>query len=233
MLASSRNHYHVVRAIAICREAGTLRRMPTRSQPPARLHGENPQVRGANKVLPADRAAGQPWLVLLYRIQSEPTRLRAAVWRRLKTLGAIYLQSGTAALPYDAASERALRRLQLEILQMSGSSILFRCEVLSGETEAIDAFNTARSDEYDEIINKCQGFLRQIEQEHVAEHFTFAELEENEVDLVKLQKWLSKIRVRDVFGAPGRQEADQLLAECEAALERYADRVYALDADAN
>jgi hypothetical protein len=207
--------------------------MPTRSQPSARLHGENPPVRGANKVLPADREAGQPWLVLIYRIQSEPTRLRAAVWRRLKTLGAIYLQAGTAAMPYDAASERSLRRLQQEILQMSGSSILFRCAVLSGETEAIEAFNAARSDEYDEIINKCQGFLRQIEQEHVAEHFTFAELEENEVDLVKLQKWLSKICVRDVFGVPGRQQAEQLLAECEAALERYADRVYALDADAN
>jgi hypothetical protein len=171
--------------------------------------------------------------VLVYRIRSEPTRLRAAVWRRLKTLGAIYLQAGTAAMPYDAASERALRRLHMEILNMSGTSILFRCQALSGETEAIDAFNTARSDEYDEIIHKCQGFLRQIEQEHIAEHFSFAELEENEVDLVKLQKWLSKIRVRDTFGAPGRQRAEQLLAECAAALEHYADRVYTLDADAN
>lgn len=207
--------------------------MPTSSQPPARMPGENPQVLGAHEVLPADSAAGQTWLVLVYRIQSEPTRLRAAVWRRLKTLGAIYLQAGTAAMPYDAASERALSRLHLEILNMSGSSILFRCKALSGETEAIDAFNTARSDEYDEIINKCQGFLRQIEQEHVAKHFTFAELEENEVDLVKLQKWLSKIRVRDVFGAPGREQAEQLLAECAAAIEHYADRVYALDADAN
>ena len=136
-------------------------------------------------------------------------------------------------MPYDTASERTLRRLHLEILNMSGSSILFRCQALSGETEAIDAFNTARSDEYDEIINKCEGFLRQIEREHAAEHFTFAELEENEVDLVKLQKWLSKIRVRDVFGAPGRQRAEQLLVECATALEHYADRVYALDADAN
>ena len=163
---------------------------------------QNPQVQNAEEVLPAD-SARQTWLVLVYRIQSEPTRLRAAVWRRLKTLGAIYLQAGTATMPYDAASERALRRLHQEILNMSGTSILFRCQALSGETEAIGAFNTARSDEYDEIINKCQGFLRQIEQEHVAEHFSFAELEENEVDLVKLQKWLAKIRVRDVFGAPG------------------------------
>lgn len=196
------------------------------------MSGENPQVPEADKKLPAVVASVRSWLVLVYRIQSEPTRLRAAVWRRLKALGAIYLQAGTVAMPYDASSEHALRKLHAEILTMSGSSILFRCDALAGETDAIDAFDAARSDEYDEIIDKCQDFLRQIEREHVAEHFTFAELEENEVDLVKLQKWLSKIRGRDVFGARGRDAAERLMKECAEALERYADRVYVLDADA-
>lgn len=205
--------------------------MPTKRQQDARLSGENPEVLEADHELPAQSAPGHSWLILVYRLQSEPTRLRAAVWRRLKSLGAIYLQAGTVALPYDAASERAMRRLHLDIRNMPGSSILFRCEVLVGEQDAINAFKAARGEEYDEIIDKCQDFLRQIEREHVAEHFTFAELEENEVDLVKLQQWLSKIRARDVLGALGRQSAEQLVKQCEEALERYADRVYALDAD--
>ncbi|WP_279580643.1 hypothetical protein [Fodinicola feengrottensis] len=33
------------------------------------------------------------WLLLVYKVPSEPTRLRATVWRRLKGMGAIYLQS--------------------------------------------------------------------------------------------------------------------------------------------
>jgi hypothetical protein len=144
----------------------------------------------------------------VYRIQSEPTRLRSAVWRRLKTLGAIYLQSGTAALPYSAPSERALRRLQQDIRNMSGASLLLRCEALAGETDAIDAFNAARADEYSEVIDSARSFFRQIEQEHRAAHFTFAELEENEVDLAKLQRWLSTVRARDVLGAQaGRQQS--------------------------
>jgi hypothetical protein len=116
---------------------------------------------------------------------------------------------------------------------MSGSSILFRCETLAGEAGLIDAFNAARADEYDEVVRKCRAFVSQMEREHESGHFTFAELEENEVDLVKLQNWLSKICARDAFGAPGRETAQQLVKECEEALELYADRVYALDAEGN
>ena len=38
------------------------------------------------------------WLVLIYRVPPEPTRLRSTVWRRIKSLGAIYLQNSAAAL---------------------------------------------------------------------------------------------------------------------------------------
>ncbi len=38
-------------------------------------------------------AESQSWLLFIYKIPSEPSRLRATVWRRLKGLGAIYLQN--------------------------------------------------------------------------------------------------------------------------------------------
>ena len=46
------------------------------------------------------------WLLLVYRIPSEPTRLRAGVWRKIKGLGAIYVQNSAAALPASPAGER-------------------------------------------------------------------------------------------------------------------------------
>ena len=52
------------------------------------------------------------WLVLIYRVPPVPTRLRSTVWRRIKSLGAIYLQNSAAALPASVATERALRRNQ-------------------------------------------------------------------------------------------------------------------------
>jgi cob(I)alamin adenosyltransferase len=183
--------------------------------------------------VPAAPRSGNGWLVLVYRVPSEPTRLRATVWRRLKGLGAIYLQNSAAALPASTAAERALRRLRHEILEMSGSAVLMSCSVLAGESEVLAAYQAARDDEYEEIVDRCQDFLAGIEKEFVAEHFSFAELEENEVDHVKLVNWLAKVRERDVFAAPGGKPAGAALARCEQALERYATRVYAEVPDAN
>ena len=174
---------------------------------------------------------GDGWLLLVYRVPSEPTRLRSTVWRRLKSLGAIYLQNSAAALPASVTAERALRRLRSEILDMAGTAVLLSCTVLAGEQEIRAQFQAARDDEYEEIVDKCQDFLAQLKKEYDANHFTYAELEENEVDLVKLQNWFARVRDRDVFGAEGRQAAEKWLADCEQALEGYAARVYAEEAD--
>ena len=173
------------------------------------------------------------WLLLIYKVPSEPTRLRATVWRRLKSMGAVYVQNAAAALPASPAGERALRKLRHEITEMNGSAVLFRSRALVGETDVLAAFRAARDDEYEEIVDRCQDFLAQVEKEHVAGHFTFAELEENEVDLAKLQSWFAKVSERDVFGAPGRQSVVDALAKCETALEGYASRVYQEESEAH
>jgi len=184
-------------------------------------------------VTEGDHTATEQWLVLIYRVPSEPSRLRSAVWRRLKSLGAIYLQNSAAALPASVGAERALRKLRSEILAMPGSAVLLSCQVLAGAADVHGAFQTARDDEYEEIVDRCEDFLAQVRKEHVARHFTFAELEENEVDLVKLQKWFARVRQRDVFGASGRPAAEKALAECEQSLEGYAARVYEEEPDSH
>jgi Protein ChrB, N-terminal len=175
--------------------------------------------------------ADRGWLVLIYRVPSEPSRLRSAVWRRLKSLGAIYLQNSAAALPAGPSAERALRKLRSQILDMQGTAVLLSCAVLAGETEVRAAFEAARDDEYEEIVDRCEDFLAQVRKEYVADHFTYAELEENEVDLVKLRNWFARIRQRDVFGAGGRPAAEKALEACQASLDDYAARVYAAEED--
>lgn len=186
-------------------------------------------------------AAGEPagpvppnpdhWLLLIYRIPSEPSRLRAAVWRRLKSLGAVYVQNSVAALPSGDAAERALRRLRREILEMDGSAVLMSCSALVGGQDVLALFQAARDSEYEEILDKCQDFHAGLEKEYVAEHFTYGELEENEVELVKLTNWYGKVLARDVFGAPTRVAAHEALQECAQALEAYAARVYLEEGD--
>jgi hypothetical protein len=180
-------------------------------------------------------AAGEPtgsgWLLLIYRVPPEPTRLRSTVWRRIKSLGAIYLQNSVAALPASPANERSLRKLRREILDMSGTAILLSAAALAGDGEVRASFLAARNDEYEEIVDKCEDFLRQVQKEYDENHFTYAELEENEEDLVKLKNWFAKIVARDAFGADGRPATERALESCEQSLEAYAARVYAEEAE--
>ena len=128
-------------------------------------------------------------------------------------------------------AERALRKLRSEILDMSGTAALLSCTVLAGEQEILAQFQAARDDEYEEIVDKCEDFLRQVQKEYDANHFTYAELEENEVDLVKLRNWFAKVAERDAFGASGRAAAERALEACEQSLEGYAARVFAEEAE--
>src|SRR5215218_9109418 len=60
------------------------------------------------------------WLILVYQLPREPSRHRVAVWRKLRTLGALYLQDGVAALPEDAVTREQLEWLQLRIKEAGG-----------------------------------------------------------------------------------------------------------------
>jgi hypothetical protein len=139
----------------------------------------------------AHASPARPWHVLVYRIPSEPTRLRATVWRRLKGLGAVYLQNSVAALPASANSERALRKLRHEISEMSGTAVLMLSTVLVGESTVMGVYQAARSEEYEEILDRCRDFLAGLEKEYAASHFTGVELGHRD-------------RLREVHKAAGR-----------------------------
>src|SRR5271165_7188782 len=112
------------------------------------LSGDNVRVTDHAET-DSETSAGPGWLLLIYRVPPEPTRLRSTVWRRIKSLGAIYLQNSVAALPASPASERSLRKLRREILDMSGTAILLLATALAGDAEVRAAFMTARNDEYE------------------------------------------------------------------------------------
>jgi len=126
------------------------------------------------------------WFVLVYKLPAEPTRLRASVWRKLKAAGAVYLQNGVAALPEDAAGERAMRGAAQEVREFGGTAHLLRGEAVGDEAALVGAFGEARDAEYAEVLSKCRDFHAELEKERVAGKFSFAELEENEEDLDKL-----------------------------------------------
>jgi len=164
--------------------------------------------------------------MLVYKVPVDPARIRATVWRRLRALGAVYLQDGIAALPASSQAERALRALQREISGFGGIGYLMGCEVIAGQVEIVATYNRARDDEYVEIIGRCRDFEAEIESEIASQHLTYAELEENDEDLVKLKAWLAKVQERDQLGAREAPRTIEAVARCEVALEGFAAQVY-------
>ena len=189
------------------------------------------QLTEAAETAPAIKEAKNlTWLILVYRVPSEPTRLRGAVWRKLRNLGAVYMQNSAAAIPRTVQTERTMRALRKEILEsMSGKAFLISSASVASDADLREMFNEARNDEYEEILDKCKDFHAGIEKEIREEHYTYGELEENEEDLNKLRGWYEKVKTRDVLGASKAQAVADALSECADKLEAFASQVYEAD----
>jgi len=170
----------------------------------------------------------QSWLLLTYKVPPEPAKKRIALWRRLKGMGAVYLQNGVCLLPKTDDHTRRLKMIENEIAEMAGESVLLETVALdkSQEDKVVARFKADRDEEYAEFLGKCKDFEDEIAKETAINHFTYAELEENDEDLKKLQSWFDKIRKLDFYGATLAVDAQQRLQNCEALLDTYAQRVF-------
>ncbi len=123
---------------------------------------------------------------------------------------------------------RQPRLLISHVPEMSGESVILETVALdrAQEDKVLARFKADRDEQYEEFHDKCKDFEAEIAKETAANHFTYAELEENDVDLKKLQSWLEKIRKLDFYGAPLAGDAQKRLQACEALLESYAQRVF-------
>ncbi|TPE53772.1 Chromate resistance protein ChrB [Amaricoccus solimangrovi] len=168
------------------------------------------------------------WLLLVYKVPSEPTSRRVSLWRRLKGLGAVYLQSGVCLLPATDDHLRRLKIIENEIGEIRGECILLRTHGLDAAQHAkvVERFKADRDDEYREFLGKCEAFQREIEKEIRIAKFTYAELEEEDAEFRKLENWLEKIRKLDFHGADLGALAGERLARSKAMLDDYARRVF-------
>ena len=170
----------------------------------------------------------QAWLLLTYKVPAEPAAKRIALWRRLKGMGAVYLQNGVCLLPQTDDHVRRLKMLENDVAEMGGEAVILETVALdrAQQDKVLARFKADRDDAYRELIDKCDDFEAEIAKETAAEHFTYNELEENDVELKKLQGWFDKIRKLDFYGGELAGEAEARLKTCETLLEAYARRVF-------
>jgi len=171
------------------------------------------------------------WLLLAYKVPQEPSRTRVGIWRAVKSLGAVYLQASVCVLPNSVEHQRQLKILQNKIVEAGGAADVLETGAMDREQEAsiIQRFRQDREAEYQEFLGKCDDYLGELKRETQTRHFTFAELQENDEDLKKLNGWLGKIRALDFYGTPIAADAKRRLQDCTKALEVFAARVFEIE----
>lgn len=167
------------------------------------------------------------WIFFSHRLPPKPSKIRVHVWRQLKKIGAVNYQS-VWVIPHLKTLIPDLEALASQIESYGGGSLLIEGKPINkGEEERIlKAFLEASTEEYQEIANKCDDFLKEIASEIARKNFIFAEVEENEEDLDKLKKWFKKVEDRHPVKNPLRKLAADKLRLCEKALEDFSLRVY-------
>src|SRR5438128_2283081 len=70
------------------------------------------------------------WFLCSYRLPREPSRLRLAVWRRLKRVGAVMVHDGLWVLPGDAKTREDFEWLAEEIEERGGTVMLWQARSL-------------------------------------------------------------------------------------------------------
>lgn len=175
---------------------------------PSRAGGKISEVSGAGE--------RTRWLILVYRLPREPSRPRVAAWRKLKTLGAVYLQDGAAALPEDAVTREQLQWLQLNIREAGGEATLWEAspDTLAEEKKLRENFRSSREEAYRFIVAEAERIRRKAalggEEEALLK------------DLGKLEKEFRAERRRDYFRSPLRKGASAALKAARQAVREGA-----------
>ena len=120
------------------------------------------------------------WVLLVYKIPSEPTSSRALVWRKLKRLGALLLHDAVWVLPATPWTREQFQWLTVEIGELGGEVYLWESHLLlNGQSDALaQQFQTRVDAVYQEILD---------------------EVEQEEADLVALSRKYQQVRAQDYF----------------------------------
>ena len=173
--------------------------------------------------------SGQEWVLLVYRVPSEPSNNRVSVWRELKRLGVLYLQQCVCIIPAFVGCVQGVQAVTARIEALHGTYDVFRIRDVDAveQERLLTGFRGLSTKEYAEIVEECQTkFKKEIEFERFRQNFTYEEAEEIREDLEKIRRWFVRVTERDWFDAGMREQVSAELEQCEHLLEEFEQEVY-------
>src|SRR5579859_6917687 len=150
------------------------------------------------------------WLLVLYALPASKNSERVNLWRKLKTFGALQLETSGYVLPDDPVQYERCQWLSKQVRDAGGEATLVRVAEIDGisDPELIEMFNEARAAEYKDLAIACRDVLARRKKGAEAEFS--AELE-------KCQRRFKQIRGIDYFNSSGVHDAQVALERAKKA----------------
>jgi adenylate kinase family enzyme len=134
------------------------------------------------------------WILLTYKLPSEPSAPRVYLWRKLKKLGAETIFDAVWILPDTPRTHEQFQWLAAEIQEMGGEAMFWQAQSeFSGQDEKLMALFTRHTDEaYQTLFNRMQ---------------------DRTADIATLAHEYQQIKQRDYFeSSMGQQVRERFLA---------------------
>ncbi len=134
------------------------------------------------------------WLLLTYKLPTEPSARRVYVWRKLKRLGAMNIYEAVWVLPENFRTREQFQWLAVEIQEMGGEALVW-----AGRPEFSGQEETVR-----------EMFTRQVD---AAYQQLLSRLDQSGLDAAKAAAEYIQIKQRDYFNSElGKAVRQKLLS---------------------
>ncbi len=132
------------------------------------------------------------WVLLAYRLPREPSTPRIALWRGLRRLGVAQLLDGLVALPADSRTREQLEWLADSVVEAGGEATVWlgRPGSRAQERAIASTMRASVAAEYGTVIEQARTAAGSRKR-----------------TLGRLRRELRRIRRRDYFHAPEREQA--------------------------
>lgn len=153
------------------------------------------------------------WTLLVISLPSHSATPRMRVWRALKARGAAALRDGVYLLPAGPASDAVFREQAEEVRRSGGQARLL----------PIDGVDTAQGADFRGLFDRSGDYAGLIEAiRRLRAGFMPRTGKAATAQLRRLRRQFEAIRATDYFPGPAAEQAGELLAEAEGALEALA-----------
>lgn len=167
----------------------------------------------------------QSWIVVLYDVPSEPSKLKVRVWREFKKIGALYPQSSLCILPNSIENNKKINEIS-KIILTNGRFVKISANEMDDKEheEILNMYREERDKQYDEIIEECQEFIDEINLNIKNNKFTQEEVEEMEEVLDGLYRWFDKVLALDWIETSCKiSQLQNYLKNCQISMDRFAE----------